>query len=75
MTRNTIFGVDIALHIFQIVARISKWSSPQGNFIGISANPLGTFKVPHKCSHTTGQISFHFKLGHQKRLGVDGECP
>jgi hypothetical protein len=31
---------------------------------------LGTFEIPHKYSHTTGLISFHFKVGHQKGFGV-----
>jgi hypothetical protein len=42
---------------------------PEGNSIGNLRNSLGTFKFPHKCSHT---FSFHFKVGHQKGLGVDG---
>ena len=43
-----------------------------GNSIGTLRNPLGTFTIPHKCPHTNGQISFHFKVSFQKGFGVDG---
>jgi hypothetical protein len=42
---------------------------PSGGIIG---NYARTFKIPHKCSHTTGINSFHFEVGHGKGLGLDG---
>jgi hypothetical protein len=45
---------------------------PGGNSITNLGNPLETFKIPHKCFHITSEISFHFKVGHQKGLGIYG---
>ena len=42
----------------------SQWSSPPTLAIGKLGNPLGTIKIPYKCSNTTGYISIHFKVGH-----------
>ena len=51
------------------------WRFPEGFRSSHRGTPLGTYgtlKIPHKCSHTTCQSSFHFKVGHQKGLGVNG---
>ena len=38
-----------------------------GELVRNLGNPLGFFKILHKCSHGTGWISFDFKIGHQQQ--------